>query len=289
MPTVKNTATAKPATPVKPTPVTATVKKSEAEVAPVESSNTSALAKQAKAVKLPAWLAQTQMPVVAEKDFGGFVGFASSQSNKWNEQQQAGLEDGQPYVYTDQRYIIADPLEFFLLAGESFQTLMVGKEGKFQWASRDLEEEGPTVGSNRPEPHYVCCLIVKAEGQLIPIKGDFRGTKSGGIEGAIRAIEAAATPDWLKLSDGHKVTAAFPHAFGRVFHSCNTTYKVAKTSGNPYYKANCVSKPAGLGQMQELVDALANEDFSKKLNECKSNYDQRIQFLDDVIAGKVVK
>lgn len=242
------------------------------------------LAKTAERVNLPAWLQNTPMPETTASDFGGYVGFASSASGKWAEQQAARLQDGTPYLYHQQRYIPCDPLEFFLLAGECFQTLMVGKEGKFQWASRDMNEEGPTAGSNRTEPHYVCSMIVRAEGRLIPIKGDFKGTKSGGVEGAIRAVEAAGTPEWLKLSDAHRITAAFPQAFGRVFHKCTTKMMVSKTSGNAYYRASVVSNPATLTQMQELIDALTDDDFRAGLDECHKNYLARIAFIDAVIA-----
>lgn len=299
MPVDKNlaaTATPKPATKVpkmQPKPAEPTTEtneypltESKPTAVPTQVSNpqTSAIAQAAKKVQLPGWLVKSQMPEVADRQLGGFVGFASSQSGKWNEQQLSGLTDGQPYLYHQQRYIPLASLDFFLLAGESFQTLMVGKEGQFKWASRDLEEEGPMMGSNRPEPHYVCLLIVAAEGRWIPIKGDFRGTKSGGIEGAIRAVEAAATPEWASLSDAHRVSCAFPQAFGRVYHRCTTKYQVSKTSGNPYYRANCISNPATVTQMQELVDVLSDEEFIEQLNECRKNYDERIALLDGIAA-----
>lgn len=241
-----------------------------------------ALARQAKAIAIPAWLQNSTMPATSDREVGGYIGFASTQSNKWGEMQSAGLADGQPYLYHQQRYVPLDSLDFFLLHGESFKTLMVGREGKFQWVSRDLEEEGPTMGSNRPEPHYVCVCVVAAENRLIPIKGDFRGTKSGGLEGAIRAVEAAATPEWLALSDAHKVSAVFPQPFGRVFHRITTKYRVSKSSGNPYYVANCVSLPATITQIQQLVTAFGDSDFVKELNECKENFNQRISFLDRI-------
>lgn len=291
MPKVNNLSSAKPATPAKPkatakavvaTPVKSTPAAPLDRINPADSK---ALATAAKSVNIPAWLQKSEMPTVADRDFGGYIGFASTQSNKWNEQQAAKLADGDPYLYHDKTYIPANPLEFFLLAGTAFQTLMVGREGKFQWASRDMEEEGPRMGSNRPEPHYVCVCIVRVQDRLIPIKGDFRGTKSGGCEGAIRAVEAAATPEWLKLTDAHRVTSAFPQAFGRVFHSCTTKYQVSKTSGNPYYRANVTSLPATFTQMQELLNAMGDEAFIAELDECKKNYDARVRFIDDVIAN----
>ena len=200
-------ATPKPAVPVppkpaptpapKPTPATVVVVPPEPDTADyyslkpnqdalTQSKNTSqrtaselALANKCSAMNIPGWLQQSTMPEVIGRDMTGFVGFASSHSQKWDLQQSAGLSEGQPYLHHQNQYIGVDPLEFFLLAGETFQSLMVGKQGKFKWVSRDLEEEGPTDGSNKPEPHYICLLIASVPGYgAIPIKGDFRGTKS---------------------------------------------------------------------------------------------------------------
>ena len=238
----------------------------------------------AVALKLPDFLEQVSMPETVGGDQTGYVGFASSASAKWSEQQAAGLEDGQPYLFHEQRYIKTPnkALEFFLLSAESFQSLMVGKEGKFQWISRDLDIEGPTAGSNKTQPHYVGLLLVNVNDNLIPIKGDFIGTKSSGFETAIRAVEAAGNPQWLQLSDEHKVTAAFPKPFGRVSHRITTKYQVAKTSGNSYYRTNCMSKPATASQIQLLYKFLSDSDFIDTLNEAKKNYDMRIQFLDNI-------
>lgn len=250
-----------------------------------QSTDTKALAKAASTVKLPAWLQTTQLPTVSDRQNGGYVGFASSASEKWAEQVRSGLQDGQPYLYHQQRYIPLQSLDFFLLAGTSFQSLMVGKKGEFLWVSEDMTEVGPTSGSNKPQPHYVCALLVFAEGRIIPIKGDFIGTKSGGIEGAIRAVEAAASPEWLKMSDAHKISSYFPQPFGRVFNSITTSRHISKSGpnrGNPYYRANCTSVPATLSQMSELIEAFKNEDFQTEVEEMRKNYETRVDFLKNI-------
>lgn len=276
-------------TPPKPQPPTVPVIVTPPATLTKSNSNTD-LAKKCAELNIPGWLQQSQMPGVIGSDLTGFVGFGSSASGKWSEQQAAGIEDGQPYLWHNQNYIPLHPsLNFFLLAGESFQSLMVGKGGEFKWASRDLEIEGPTLGSNRTEAHYVCLLIVDVEGYgLIPIKGDFRGTKSRGIEGSIRAIEAAATPEWLGLSDSHKITAIFPRPFGRVYHKITTEYNVSQSNGNPYFVTNAVCSPANISQMQMLADAFTDTNFIVALEEAKKNYQFRVDFMDKVIANPKV-
>lgn len=246
-------------------------------------SNNATLANIAKGVAIPAFLQNQTMPDTAERDFSGYTGFASSQSPKYPQMQLAGLKDGQPFAYIDKNYIPLDNLNFFLCAGESFQTCISGREGNMLFATRDMEMKGPQFGTNRTEPHYVILMILDINGTLTPIKGDFKGTKAGGCEGAISAVKAASDPDWLRLSDAHKTTAAFPQPFGRVYHSITTKYEVSKTSGNPYYRTMCVSAPATVSHMQRLVESLQDADFNIKLEEAYENYGQRLKFLDEAV------
>lgn len=241
-------------------------------------------------VKIPAFLQSVPTPELSDRQQTGYVGFASSQSKKWPLQQQAGLKEGQPFLFHNQSFVPLNALEFFLCAGESFQTVMVGKEGKFHYGTKDMKEQRPqeVVNGNvaKLEPHYVCLLLVVVGDTLLSIKGDFRGTKSGGIENAIRAVEAASNPDWLRLSEQHKVTAAFPEPWGRVFHWIGTKRGVSKTNGNPYFAAECTSAPATIDQMGMLVENLKNDDFNNILTEAYNNYNARIEFLNTVVTGE---
>lgn len=238
-------------------------------------------------VPIPGFLQSVNMPETSNRQQTGYVGFASTQSNKWMLQQQAGLIEGQPFLYHNNAYIPLDTLEFFLCVGTSFQTMMAGKKGEFIFVTRDMNirMEDTVYNGNvcKLDPHYVTLLLVNMNGTLLPIKGDFRGTKSGGIENAIRAIEAAANPDWLKLSDLHKATAAFPQPFGRVYNVITTKRGISKRNGNPYFTADCTCTPASVSQMQVLVSALKEADFVNTLTEAHNNYLSRVKFLDDMI------
>jgi hypothetical protein len=253
--------------------------------------SSSELETKAKGLTLPAYL-QGDMPETVNQNQSGYIGFASSQSPKWSQMQVAGLKEGQPFAYINKSYVVADPLCFFMCAGESFQTCIVGKDGKMMYVSRDLETPGPKFGSNETQPHYVCLLIVNINGVLTPIKGDFKGTKAGGLEGAIAAVKAASDPDWIRLSDAHKITAAFPQAWGRVFHTITTKYEVSKSGpnqGNPYFRTLCNSAPSTVTQMQMLVEALQNKEFQEKLDAAYENYCQRLAFFDKWISDNAPK
>lgn len=286
MPKVNNLSSGKASTP------TAPAKSNPAPSAPSASNgsiqlkedNVGAIAKQ---INVPAWLAQSSMPEISDREFGGFVGFASTFSEKWIEQSQAGLKDGQIYLYHNKQYIPLDKIEFFILHGVSYQTLMVGKAGTFKFATKDMSlsvDEMPKEGMNVSQQHYVMLVLVNVNGNLIPIKGDFRGTKSGGMESAIRAVEAAATPEWAQLSDRHRVACQFPQPYGRVYVTGTTSRQVSKTTGNPYYRLDCSPQPANLAQLQLLIEAFGDEEFRAALEEAKVNFDSRVKFLDEIVA-----
>lgn len=277
----------KPATPaVPPTPPKphslANLDNVKTQSAADEQKKTADLAKRLQ-TNLPAWLQQNNnMPLVVPQDSSGFVGFAHPMSKKWPLQQQAGLETGDIYLFRDNQYIPKkEGLKFFLLCGASYQSLM-NQKGEFLWATTDLEENGPTQGNNTTEPHYICLLLVEDGDYLVPIKGDFRGTKSRGIEGAIRAVEAAASPEWLGLSDKHRITAAFPTPFGRVFHHMTTQRYIGKSTGNESFITNVTSMPSTIAQMQMLADEFDTQEFQDELAEARQNYDARIAFMNKV-------
>lgn len=249
--------------------------------APMQPANTAP--QRQLAVSVPSFLQQSAMPETADGPQSGYVGFATTKSEKnWPLQQAAGCVDGQPYLYKEKQYHPLTELKFFLLRAESFITCMFGSQGDFKYVSRDLEKPGPTFGSNRSEPHYVGLLLVFTPQGLLPIKGDFKGTKSGGFESAVGAIKAAETPEWAKMSDAHRISCAFPQPFGRVVTSITTQKEISKSNGMPYHKTVGRTAPASMGEMEALAAAFKDADFLEALDTANTNYEARIAFLDDM-------
>lgn len=246
---------------------------------------------------LPSFLQQSAMPETIEQEMTGFVGFASSASKKnWPNLSAAGCTEGMAYVSKDGSIIpLPNGIKFFLLKADSFQTQFLS-DGSFSFVTRDLELEGPTtaklpngaVVNAKTEAHYIGLLIVELpNGTWIPIKGDFRGTKSNGLSGPINAVKAAASPSWASDNgnqEAYRLAAAFPHPFGRVFHHVTTQMYVGKGTGNTSYPAKAQSKPASLTQMQKLNELFTDESFLSTLNEANKNFDARVKFFDDRIA-----
>lgn len=241
---------------------------------------------------LPSYLQQA-MPEVADRELTGYIGFCSDASKHYQEQTNAGLKNGQIFLKHQGQYIGLEQLDFFIANGSSFRSVMEST-GAFSFVTRNMELKTASIsyptGPGRPprivvkdtQPHYICLCFVNVHGKLVPIKGDFIGTKSGGMESAIRAVESAGKPEsgWDKISDAHKITMAFPHPFGRVIHFMRTKYEVAKGTGLPYFRTVTVSQPASIPQMQMLIGHLADEDFVHLMNEAYQNYQSRVAFMD---------
>jgi hypothetical protein len=152
-----------------------------------ESKGNQELVKSATGVTIPSFLQQQTLPEVEDRT-SGYVGFASAHSKNWSVQQMNGMSEGQPFIYYKQQYIPCETLQFFLLIGQSFQSIMVGKEGKFKYVTHDMSEEleqirsnniivqgksvplHSVIGSSKLEAHYVMMMIFVTVKNIIPIK-----------------------------------------------------------------------------------------------------------------------
>lgn len=276
---------------------TQTITQKDVGTVRVGNGNNAALQKSAKGLQLPAFLQELHLPELVPGGVNaGYVGFVDQKSKKYGLMKDAGCDDGDPFIFYQQQYHLAKPLEFFLLKGDSFRTTMVGQDGKFMFVTRDIDtplrqlaEEAPEKMKPhilKAEPHYSCLLLALLGDTLVPVKADFRGTKAGAGSSAILAVKSAAEPDWLRISNDHKATAVFPQPFGRVWNSVTTKYKVGKGSGNSFYVANCVSKPATMDQMQLLVNYFNDPDSVAELEDAERTYETRVAFLDKIAEGE---
>lgn len=253
------------------------------------------LQKVSQGFNLPACLQDDTDIVLAQNMLTGYVGFADHRSKNWPAMQAAGCETGDPFIYRDNAYIPLRPLEYFLMKCETFRSTMQGQEGKFTFVTRDIEtplselqRKHPTLPIDkgrgaRAEPHYVCLMIVLLQDQsLVPIKADIRGTKTGAVEGPSRAIEAAASPDWGKRGDTHKLSTMFPKPWGRVFHSVTTHPKTGKTSGDGFHVCNAVSTPTSMTLLESLFAAFKDKDFITDIEEADRNFKSRVEHFDKI-------
>jgi hypothetical protein len=292
-PTAPTKPTPAPSTPRPvPTPsnrekVTLTAKDVGTAPANLIQSNTSVatVEKESKGLAIPAFLTQATHGELAPQMVGDYVGFASTMSKNWIDMQAAGCVDGQAFIFYRGQYIVPKQLEFFLCMSSSFQTQMEkNKDAKFLFATRDMK--ATFSYQDGVQPHYVALLLVDpGNGSLIPIKGDFRGTKSGGIENAVRAVEAASRPEWLRLSDAHKTTAMFNDPFGRVYHRITLKPCISKQSGNAYNRATCASSPATPDEIMKLVRAFKDTEFLTALDDAHKSFLARVEFLDGIVAN----
>lgn len=234
---------------------------------------------------IPGFLTQDSMPETAEQMRSGYIGFGEPRSVKnWPMISAAGVVEGQAYAARAGEIIPLQQLEFWLLRADSYKTAMK-TDGSFSFATRDLEYVDPGTHGGKVGEHYIGLMIVKLpNGNYIPIKGDFRTTKSNALSGPINAVKAAGTPEWANQSDANKLAAQFQRPFGRVYHYVNCAYYVGKASGNASYPARSRSVPSTLSQLQELSALFTEQEFLTQLREANENYEGRIKFMDELCA-----
>lgn len=236
-------------------------------------------------IAIPDFLTQTGMPETQEQQLTGYVGFGEPKSVKnWPIVSAAGVKEGQAYAARQGEIIPLESLKFWLLRADSFQTAMKS-DGSFAFATRDLELPDPgTFGGAKLSAHYIGLMIIELPGnRFIPIKGDFRTTKTGALAGPINAVKVAATPEWANQGDAYRIAAQFPQPFGRVFHTVTTQFYVAKSNGNSSYPAKCTTAPTTVTQMQTLNRLFQDQEFLSQLMEANTNYVARVAFFNDLI------
>lgn len=234
-------------------------------------------------ITLPAFLSTDEQGLPDVPDLSGYLGFAHPQSDNWDKMSQVGLKTGDPFLFHDGSYVnLNGKVEMFLLIGDEFKSLMIGKKGTFLHVTRDMNEQMQYDKRNYLQEHYIVLMLVKVGSELIPIKGDFRGPKSQGLKTAINATKAASEPQWINKTEAHKITAAFPKPFGRVFHTMTTHREVSKSSGDEYHPTSCNSRPSTVSEMEMLVSHFGNPEWLAKVEDAKSNYDMRVQFMDNL-------
>lgn len=251
--------------------------------------------------RVPSFLKKFAPPTMAgnANNAPAYVGFASDSSANWPAMQAAKLEIGEPFVCVNGQYLKGENgvLRYWLAAAESFMSV-VDQAYNYQYITRNMRVERVTLkqptgktrtydtGPGGIQEHYLAYMFVLLNGEIIPAKGDFMGTKSGAVASAVSAVRAAGDPEsgWLQLSDAHRVTGGCPLPFGRVTCSMRTVPKLGKASGQTYYRGLCHTAPATMEEMDLLLRSLAADTFVQATEAVHASYLDRIKFYDDTAA-----
>lgn len=251
--------------------------------------------------RVPSFLKKFVPPTMAgnANNTPAYVGFASDSSANWPAMEAAKLDVGEPFVCVNGQYLKSENgvLRFWLAAAESFMSV-VDQSYNYLYITRNMRMErvvlkqptGKTrtfdTGPGGIQEHYLAYLFVLINGEIVPAKGDFMGTKSGAVASAVSAVRAAGSPDsgWLELSDAHRVTGSCPLPFGRVMCSMRTVPKLGKASGQTYHRGLCHCAPATMDEMSLLLRSLGADTFVQSTEAVHTSYLDRIKFYDETAA-----
>lgn len=238
---------------------------------------------------IPSWLTENTEFETVENVQGDYIGFVEPQSKNYVKLAPLGMVAGDIFAFIKGQYLKVKPLTYFLLDCQAYRTYM-NASGQFTFATTDIathprdivEENKLPFDSKYLYNHYVCLLVMILDGKLLPVRADFRGPKEHAGAFAARAVDAAKTPEWLKSSPSHIVTAQMPIHYARVVHTCTLAKDIGKTSGKELFRAHCSSVPATPDQMGLFIQSLQNPEFVKQLDDARNYFANRLDFLDKI-------
>lgn len=246
-----------------------------------------ALAKRVSETQLiPSWMEKEYTLETVDRPQGDWLGFCEGQGKHVVPLAQMGVGQGEPFAFIKQQYVkLKTPVRYFLLDSAVYRSHMI-PSGSFDYVTTDIESsprdlcQGKSFGSQHLYNHYVCLILLIHDNALYPLRADFRGPKEHAGAQAVRALEAAKTPEWLKTSSQHMLTATMPIPSGRVVNHMTLQKDVSKTNGKPLYRVHCNPTPATLEEMTLFLNSLSDNGYMQRLDEAKAYFDGRLEFMD---------
>lgn len=227
------------------------------------------------------------VPKLSERPIGAYVGSASMKSQNWPTISAAGIAEGDFYLDSNGQITKLMPFKYWLFTVTAFCTRM-DNVGNIVTATEDpavIADQQKQRQLNVQE-HYVTVTLVDLDNSIVPAKTDFRHTKSGAVATPVGMLRQANDPAWVKLGDAYRVAAQFPHPFGRVYCTANTTPRTVRggpNAGLKYFAATAVAVPTPLSDMERLAAAMTQPMFTDQLNQVVSTYNARIQQIRSVL------
>lgn len=235
---------------------------------------------------IPDWMQQEYQLETVDRPQGDWLGFCEGQGKHIVPLAQMGVGQGEPFAFIKQQYVkIKTPVRYFLLDSAVYRSHML-PSGNFDYVTRDIQTsprelcQGKNFQSHHLYNHYVCLLLLIHENALWPLRADFRGPKEHAGAQAVRALEAAKTPEWLKTSSAHMLTATMPIPSGRVVNHMTLQKDVSKSTGKNLYRVHCSPNPATLEEMTLFLNSLSQPEYQERLEEAKRYFEGRLDFMD---------
>lgn len=224
-------------------------------------------------------------PNVTTSKFAPYVACCSPIGKKYQEQRNAGCEDGAFYLAADGQFIPQNPMQYFLLSVSREYYTRADRSGAIVDAKLEKPDSDDDDNAEKYGAHVVAILLVINGQELIPAKAEFRGTRMGAIAPAIKECKMALLPEWQERGEDYKIACGYGTPLARVVAEARSTLKASKTSGQTMYIGTCVARPATMPQLAVFHRALQNTEFQAKVKLCKDAFREREREFDTMAAG----
>lgn len=199
--------------------------------------------------------------------------YASSRSKNYDKCLKAGAAEGDAVISVEGNLVALKTFKYFLAAAFACRSKMEN-DGSISAVNLDAK----TYRNETPDEHYVTLLIAFVNGKLIPVKFDFRTTKSKAAAEPIRTLHQSITPEWGNLSPQHRDTMAYQIPWGRVVTETTTQRRVS-AKGLVYHETIPVSRPATPDEMKALTEFASNQDNLDLFSRVQADYEKRCEEL----------
>lgn len=173
--------------------------------------------------------------------------------------------------------LLLTPFRFFLVQAKQFWAEVDDAYAiqRASWTKPSREDEKAGMHEN-----VESVLLVFHNGKLHPARMTWRRGVCSAIQLAAETLKAAATPEWPKHSEEHKLSLGAPKPFLRFTTTVRVTERVSRSNGYKYPFAEGSVAPAGVVEWKAFAGlvadeeameqyALVNESYLRKLDEIK--------------------
>jgi hypothetical protein len=195
-----------------------------------------------------------------------------------NQQPIPGVKKGDLVLVTptDQTRL-EPPVKGFLCMARQYWCSRVPATGQVVRASLEMQPRG----SNLDEEVEALLLVLSPAGVLLPVTWRTRKGACRGLVSCMQEQLAAATPEWVQQSEGHKVAAQLPSPWMRfVVEIDHRLEQPRRGGGNPYPVTSAVCRPIDPDSFSLLKTFLADDANQALLAEVFATHEAKLKEVD---------
>lgn len=189
-----------------------------------------------------------------------------------------GLDEGDPVLIRGEKVkpIKLNPFRFYLIGAFQHFSAVDGMGTITKTVlSKDAVQSDP--GTKYLE-HLETCIIVLADGELVPARCTFKSTKINPAHTAVSTLrEATETENWASRGEAYKLSCSVAQPWGRFFTTVTLKRGVSRANGFAYVAAGGFVTPTGPVEWKALADFFEGEENQKLCDAAYRRWEERVR------------